>query len=91
LKYGGLGFLLGDGNLNYGADEPALKYSAVPLKKVGFSDEESPSFLIPSICSQRLLNPRNPQTFARGFSFKLKVGRRISCSTFSLRSSGATK
>ena len=58
-----------------------VKDSAVVLKKVGFNEPLKPNFLIPANFSHRTLNGRNPQILAKGFSRRLNVGLRSSCST----------
>src|SRR5467141_2790016 len=60
-----------------------VKNSAVVFKKVGFKELLSPSFLIPASLSHRTLKERNPQILARGFSRRLNVGLKSSCSTLS--------
>ena len=67
-----------------------VKNCAVAFKKLGLSESPRESFLMPASFSQNLVNGRNPQMLARGFSRRLNVGLNSSCSTLSLRSSGAT-
>src|SRR5580700_10961963 len=67
------------------------KNSAVVFRKFAFNEPLKPSFRIPSSFSHSTLKDRKPQILAKGFSRKLKVGLRSSCSTLSRRSSGATR
>jgi hypothetical protein len=73
------------------ADSPSVKYSAVFWRKSGFNEQANPSLRMPSNFSVSELKPMKPQIFANGLSRSANVGRKISCSTLSRRSSGATR